>query len=432
MKKHLILMGYAFLLTGTVVATTLASAAESYTDIVMRAGKLTREAEARAMEQCSTSRIVVQVPHMDFGTNIVKTVDRTVSIQWTGSCVNGKREGEGVLTWSQELDYGDSRDVVTNIAEGRFVKGQRLGLWCETMKWGKGEISGCHVLGGHTKLLTKLYNKQPDGSWLLYTDSLTGIGATRTGMSLAPGTLEAQGTRVLADAAAGKKDLKVEVAGQSKSLNDLVRGSKIALAPSFEPIPLKNQRVAVVLSSNMIKEMERFKRERQALITSSAGLTGTAAQYRAQFIAASNPDRLLTNIAKTLGKHAKSVQAADDLVGLKQGAYDYALIVDWKHITRFDLLGKFGKFPADNFGQPMPAGSPLSYAGESLEIFLVNRELKAIKHSPGVDWGKGRPAEDTDDQAYMSGLAYFFEHKWGKGPDDVGSLMRGLDFLLSH
>lgn len=453
MKKYLAPMICSFLLVGVAVAA-LTPEQEAFikksTEISMRAFEIRLEAEARAMEQCEAIQFVASLPRMNSVTEAEETYDETVTIEWSGACADGKRDGEGGLTWIENHTTHTktsatttltSRSVTTYKSQGQFVKGRRVGLWCTERKYRResktedftyplkeGGETGCAVFGGHAKQLTGNFRKQPDGSWMAIS------GDQPTGVTLAPGMLEAQGARVLADAAAGKLELKVDLVhvAQSKALDDLVRGSKIVLEQSREPILLKDKRIGIVLSSRTISELERFKRERQALIASSSGLTGSAGKFRDQFIAASDPNRLLTNIAKILRKHVKSVIPAYDLTGLQQGKFDYALIVDWKHQTRLDLLGKFDSLPAVEPGKRVPINSPQSYSGQSLEAFLISRELKAVKHSPGTDYGNGRLKDYVDDQAYMARLASSFESYWGKGPDDVGFLTTGLDFILKN
>jgi len=442
LKKYLVLVICGFLLVGPVAAFTPEQIVESSS----RADKLLREAESRAMEQCDTTRIVVPllriVPGLDLGTYTERTVDTTVSIEWSGACVDGKRDGVGVLNWIEEREE-KTRFIVDWRSEGRFVKGQRLGLWCMTSKiqMTRGSVireisdSGCSVIAGHTKPLTANYRKQSDGKWKEYTANKPSDIA----LPLAAGTLEAQSAKVIADALAGKTDLKVElvVVAQSSILDDLVRGSKIVVAPGSKPISLKDKNVALVLSSGMVTELERFKRERQAFIAASGGMSGEGAKLRAEFIAASDPQRLLVNIAKVLRKHAKTVQPADDLVGLQKGRFDYALIVDWKSLTRFDQLGKFDNFPRSSGKKSghdeWNAGAP-AIAVETMQGFLVNRDLKAIKifiASPAnvILKSSVRTAGIgfTGDNDYMDYLAIYFKSGWGEGADDIGKVLFDLD-----
>lgn len=424
-----------FLLAGSVSAMTPEEQAISDKNnaIFARARTLLLEAESRAMERCDATRIVVSLPTVEpqYDTNnnrltwVDKTYEETVTIEWNGACVDGKREGEGVLNWVEVREFGPGDKSVSQWrSEGRFVKGQRLGLWCWTKTFqriqdGKPSRdrsdSGCWVLAGHTNPLTDNYRKLADGRWQELS------GDSPTGSSLAAGTLEAQSAKVLAAAAAGKTDLKVALVVQNKALDDLVSGSKIVLAPSTTPLSLKDKRVAIVLSSQSVSELERFRRERQILIDASAGLSGKAATERAKFIQASDPNRLLINIIKLVKKYAKDAQPADDLTGLQKGSFDYALVVDWKSMTRFDLLGKYYSFT-----QPQDQGSEsrekLAVAGESLGGFLVNRDLKALKYTPGLPRVSTRLRvmfEDPSrgDEIYMRHIAKNYADSWG---DDLG------------
>lgn len=312
------------------------------------------------------------------------------------------------------------------------MKGQRLGMWCVT----KFQVAlsdrksnpqeplnglGCYLIAG-SQPVTPQYIKQPDGRWQEYVQGAPGASF------LAAGELEAQSAKLLANAAAGKTNLKPQVAMQSRDLDDLVRGSKIGLALATAPIPLKDKRIAIVLSSQTISEFERFKRERRALIDASAGLGGEAAAQRAKFIQASNPDRLLVNILKVVQRHAKDAQPVDNLAGLKEAGFDYALVVDWKSFTRFDQLGKYNKeaWPA----KPSPLISGI--ACESLRGFLINRDLKVVKQLRAYPACQGGESIESGDHAYMSTLARYFVNRWGKGPDDLGMLTIGLDAFLKY
>ena len=442
MKRYLALVICSFLLNGPVSAQLTAeqqAEVEKSSAIAVRAHTLLLEAESRAMEQCNVARVVVPLPHFNTVTKTEITVDTIVSIEWSGACVDGRRDGDGVLTWIEEETTNTRINETTSLeirslstwrSEGRFVKGRRLGLWCMTSKFlvksksedftyppYESESGGCSVFAGHDRQLTDNYRKQSDGSWMNYLAGMAG------GSSLAPGTLEAQSAKVLADAAAGKTVQAPELVVQNRTFDDLVRGSKIVLAPSAAPIPLKDKRVAIILSSRTISELERFKREREALISASSGLTGDAAKYRSEFIAASRPDRPLINLAKIVRKHARTVLPADDLVGLQKGEFDYALIVDWRHMSRFDLLGKYDTKHPNNEETPAPGC-------ESWAAFLVTPDLKAVKELPASQQWCLKGADFSGDSHYMLLLSNHFQNAWGKSPDDTGMSMIGLDYFL--
>lgn len=452
MKTYSLALLSCVLLAGPALAQTYAideAKLKNAEAITKRSRTLLLEAESRAMERCDTTRFVVKLPDFDKWTFAETTVDTIVSIEWSGPCVDASRDGDGVLIWTEKtterttMSYGainTSETSNTYRSEGRFVKGKRVGLWCTTSKWnfvtslqmpdvppsppGRSERhdSGCSVFSGHSNPLTDNYRKQADGSWMNYQ------GGQAAGSTLAPGALEAHSAEALADAVAGKTGLsKLELVVKDKSLDDLVRGSKIVLAPSRMPISLKGKRVAIVLSSQTGEELARFKLERQLLIESSAGLRGEAAAARNQFIQVSNPDRLLTNVAKVLLRYAKSVQPVDDLIELQKGGFDYALILDWKQESRFDLLGKFDNFPRS----PTQSG-PNSVACQSLGAFLVSPDLKAVLQLSPLWQCRYKQVLFAGDQSYMWNLSSYFRGQFGEGADDIGFAASGLDALFKQ
>lgn len=432
MKKYLVSVICGFLFSGPVSAEMPAERRTEFEKgvaISLRANTLLADAVMRAMEQCSTTRLVAPLPFYDYSKRQERTLDGFVSIDgWSGGCVDGKRDGDGVLSWHTKEGNEMTR---TRTAEGRFVKGQRIGMWCIT----KYEFAingnpypqeaplaglGCSFLDGHSES-GPLYIKQPDGRWQEYVHGVPGASF------LASGELEAKSAKLLADAAAGKTDLKAHVVIQSHDLDDLVRGSKIRMAPSEVPIPLKDKRVAIVLSSQTVSELERFKRERQSLIDASVGLRGEAAAERDKFIQASNPDRLLANILKVVKRHTKDAQPADDLAGMREGGFDYALVVDWKSTTRFDQLGKYSK----NDWPTKPSRTVSCIASDALRGFLISRELIVVKQLPNhYPFCEHDFSSAAGDQAYMWILAKYYASKWGNGPDDLGPVASQLSLIL--
>lgn len=362
-------------------------------------------AEEKALSECSTSQV-----------EFVETKG-TLSIDWTGRCVDGKREGQGILSWktdrTYEIHYEANKarpfEVVytkgqafEQKAEGRFVKGQRVGLWCGTSKT-TGESykyeEGCVILAGHGKPLTGIFRKQPDGVWQEY------VGGNKTDVRLAAGSLESYSDSVIDDVLANRPIRQRALVVQSQILVDLVRGSKIVFTPSTTPVSLKNKRVAVVLSSDTAMELERFSREREALIAATSKLEND--EWRSKFIAYSNPADMLVGIKKVLGNHAKSVQPVDDLTGLKKGSFDYAFILDWKSQSQLDRIADYYRSPRDL--------EEAIIAEQSLTGFLVDRELKATRkfstkdnHSESKNWY----ARSGD----LRFLAEFFVSVWGYAP----------------
>lgn len=105
MKKYLALMICNFLLASPVSAQRTAEQQADRDKIIsvdVRAHKLFHEAKERAMELCNTSRVVVPLPSMNRSTKTEETIEATVSMEWSGGCVDGKRNGAGVLSWQSE------------------------------------------------------------------------------------------------------------------------------------------------------------------------------------------------------------------------------------------------------------------------------------------------------------------------------------------
>jgi hypothetical protein len=356
---------------------------------------------------------------------------------WTGGCVDGKRDGPGVIEWTVDRRAPSFQSSARNKAEGRFVKGRQLGLWCildleVTVAGTARKISntGCYMVTGEPlRAPPALYRKQPDGRWQLWAHN----GPASPAVYLPASSMEAESEKMIAAAVAGTAPAVATPAlvMESQALNDLVRGSKISFTPMAGSVALKDKRVAVVLSSATLDELERFKREREALIAATRNVTGEAAQHRARFIAMSDPDRLMTNLAKMLRTVASEARPAEDLSVLDKGGVDYVLVIDWKSLTRFDLLGKYDAFPATSLEDRF-AGKTAVLAGQSIGGFLIAPGLKAVKQFPGSESvsGKRKELNWKGDSGYLGELANFYQSNWGKGPDDPGSGLMGLEFQL--
>lgn len=417
-----------FLMIGNAVAES----------IYMRAHIIQSEARGRAVSRCDQVVETVQYPDKTSDEPAREIMrEQGISVSWTGGCAGGKRDGRGVLTIRTQDSIGT---VSTEQLEGAFIKGRQLGLWCITRYElsinGQPyrtlnptfDLTGCvvHAPGAPKDKFRKLV----DGRWKMFAHDGAPVEPQ---VFLAAGTLETLSANALAGAT-GATVAKTKVVAQSQTLDGLVRGAKIELQSSPTPILLKGKRVAVVLSSQTIAELERFKRERQALIDASVGIQGKEAQAaRARFIAASNPDRLLTIVAKALRKHARDVQPLDDLASLKESGFDYALVVDWKSLTRFDLLGKYDSFPGGD-ADDMGAGTVPTLAGESLSGILINPDLKAVQlytTKPNIrNKFKHTYRPDDEDEEYISNLRSFFEAAWGENVDDLGSTGEYFDERL--
>jgi len=357
---------------------------------------------------------------------------------WTGGCKDGKRDGHGELAWRVEKKE-DQVIVSEHREEGRMVAGRPFGMWCtrhfnisfDGKPFNTVDLVGsCHLWVGKfdQKTSTGAYRKLPDGRWQLWG----GMGPAEPASYLAAGELEARSEKIIASAATGDTNVRVEVRLETRALDDLVRGAKITLAPDPGAVSLKDKRVAVVLSSQTISEIERFRRERQVLIDGTLGMSGDAAKIRARFITASNPDRILESIAKLLRGHTREVVPVDSLAGMSAAELDYALVLDWKSFTRMDLLGKYDEFPIGKVGDARNALS-----GYQLSAFVVSPDLRAVRQYTGSPFTTPKFAGGSGvylagDSGYLFRLANHFESMWGKAADDAGTMVTGLRSFLER
>jgi len=369
---------------------------------------------------------------------------------WTGDCANGLRDGYGALsTRSETIDNHflmsagspvtrpalptvasatngvDTGYASSKIELGAFVRGARIGLWCVTefrvikaAPYTPTTALGCNIVQ-EGRALGAVYRKEADGRWQAwgYDDK-----PVEPPVFLAAGSLETESARLVADARAARVSKQVEIVAETQVLDDLVRGSRIAVALNSDPLDLKTKRVAMILSSHSLTELERYRQMRQGLI--DATLSG-ARNYpsRDDFIALSDPDLVVAGLASGLTPNVQRVVAADDLSVLADGKADYALIVDWRHTQNFNLSAK------DYMALPfyVDGATDGNVFTDSASAWLVNRELKAIRrYDLGViNFTNFHPRKPAYENLLYS-LANGFRNHWGLG----GSHSIWLDSVL--
>lgn len=395
MKRNILLVMFCFFGMGSTLAQE-SGIDEAFEKTIAEAKKYEKrmlEALENALSDCSTSQ--PELIHQGFG----KDIRDSMLIDWTGACVDGKHDGHGALIWKTNRSYVSEPNTTIATSEhrqeGRFVKGQRVGLWCGYSKGPRNSEEGCVILAGHGKRMTNIFRKQSDGTWLEY------VGGNKTNTRQAAGTLEAYSEGVIDDFLASRPIRQMVQVMQSPILNDLVRGSKIVFIPSTVPVSLKDKRVAIVLSSGTLTELARFNQQREEVIAATRKIPGDA--WIEKFVAASNSDRMLVAIYKVLAKYAKVVQPMDDLSVLQKGNFDYAFVLDWKNMTQLDKVASYYRSPSDL--------NEAIVAEQSLSAFLINRELKAVMKFNGMknySESKNWYSKSGD----MRFLAEFFELNW--------------------
>ena len=407
---------------------------------------------ASVLAQCGLASASVQYPGWlpNLMTGEIQTWQTEYSVKaWSGGCLNGKRDGQGVLVTREDQIIPELPVSSALIkSEGRFVRGLQAGLWCtsenrifEGAEFQANGDSGCRLFDSTTSGTWGGYlGHRADGRWEWVDGQRQPLSPS---VILPAGWVEAESARLIGESAAGKTDTQVRVAAvQSNALDGLIAGTQIRLAADAGNVSLKGKRVALILSSRSIAEIERYTRERQALIDSTVNLPSpgkkTKAQTsgadaaleamtgpvnvamveRARFIDVSRPELLLKRVAGALRRVAGKVVPVEDLTGLTRGEFDYALVLDWQSLTRFDLLGKYKAVPVAPANQVTGASH---VAGESPGGFLISPQLEAVRiYTNGEEFASKANEcvqarqENTCDRDYLKTLADFFEQRWSE------------------
>lgn len=329
--------------------------------------------------------------------------------------------------------------VGTTTPEAKSASERELGLRCngEAYRAPLAADSTCLMHGGGPAVPSVGYRRLADGRWQSVTTD--GVPA-QPPIFLAAGSLELVSSIVRGE----RKAAMPKVVVQSPALDGLTSASKIEWQGGpWQGISLKDKRVAVVLSSQSIEELERFRRERKALLDATAGIQNERVQEtRKKLVAVSDPDRLLTIVAKVFRKYAREVVPVDDFTAVKKGRFDYILLVHWKSYTRFDLLNGYETFPEGDFSD-WAAGRVPAVAGSWLSGMLITPDLKAVElYSPDRPYvyiknsvirasnKKHKRDRAEDAWTYLIMLATCFGIDWGEGPDDLGGTGRSLEFEM--
>lgn len=371
---------------------------------------------------------------------LIHNYDLTIK-SWSGGCVNGKRDGLGRFAEEQVLDYPKQTGTFSHYTwnyteEGMMVGGSQIGLWCvsDFFTTVNGKIierpgRTCSLMNGAE--MTDTYLKQPDGRWKIFDGQSSAMDAG----ALAAGTLEAESERLISAARAGKPAAQIELTLQAPELTDLLRGGRITQAYSKRPLGLADKRVAIILSTNTIGEIARYRKQYMSLADSNSRSNDDS---RKKALASANPDALLTAVAAGVRSKSAKVFPADDLSVLTDGKADYALIVDWRFDGKVDFTkGQFASVPVCGTEQYVANKCPALFR-QKFVGYLVSSDLKAIRrvnHTGSLNdilkHTMARDAfDDTEDRyygKYFLQLGFFFESNWGPG----GRVSSGIGTDLS-
>lgn len=318
--------------------------------------------------------------------NEVVVVDRTEKYSltgWTGGCREGKRDGFGVLSIGEDsIDNepgaeGSQSESRWHDLEGTYVEGQAIGLGCIVNSRSEGrEMLGkpvlrCSLSGAENT--PGFFRKETDGRWTIVDYRSQPIEPLAF---VSPGALERESERAIAAAKQGSPIGQFLLPVIVPDFGDILSGGAIVLAPSIENPPLKGKRVAVVLSARAVSELERFSKMRETLINVSARIPKAGRARREEFIAGSNPSRVIASVVAAVKSHAGTAVPAEDLSVLANGAADYVLVFDWRFSGDFALDAKqYAALPACR--DASDNSTCYKFFGQAFTGWLVNSRLEA-------------------------------------------------------
>ncbi|WP_291209262.1 hypothetical protein [Hyphomonas sp.] len=268
--------------------------------------------------------------------------DHAYTAQWTGGCVDKLRDGFGQFTNEDRLlltpltgSFPSSTFTTVKVEEGTLVRGRYAGLWCRLSLKGNGEENQkpttCALRSGNVSL--GQFVKDETGSWRradVYGE------VSESPEVYAPGSLEAESQRLIAEARAGSFGGPINLQGQAEALTDLVAGASIRLSTDEPVRSIRGKRVAIVLSTRTLDDLQRWTAEREKVIEEMQRYRSNTQfeSYFSQFVSNSDPTRLVGAATTSILSAGGIPFAADDLSVLQDGSADYVLIVDWRYSAR--------------------------------------------------------------------------------------------------
>lgn len=376
---------------------------------------------AHAVSDCNFTQKTITVPAFAFTPQaqavVAVTWEFTDSVEWSGACVGGKRDGAGVLTLKTYfLIYPGQSFTNIERSEGRLIRGLKRGSWCLV---GTSGSRSCRIeaSGGASAGFTQT----SDGRWT------TGNGAATAYVAAAD--FEAESQRVIAESIAGRPTT-VTLQMASAALGGLVRGDSLPYRPVSGALGLRSKPVAIILSDHTIAELARFKASRQALLNRFAakpvrGKFGPEFEDLLRRLTnSSDPQQLLTSLSSGMRRGVGSVVPAEDLSVLRTGQADYAVIVDWSFVDRLAMTeAQFDKLPqCSEFGAD-PNQCPYLFK-TSTTIMVVAPNMTVVKQAALLDQfmiGKG---SEWNPNEMIAREVRFFEMRWDpNGESGVGYSM---------
>jgi TPR repeat protein len=348
-------------------------------------------------------------------------------VRWAGSCKNGFRDGQGTEVYEYKSQYSASHTE----RRGTYVEGIPAGWSCTTVDITafEGKVSTRPSLVGACGLAipyvgtswSPLLRRRANGEWHL-DDSRDDFPRPDPAPIIVDGTaLEQANASLIRAAQEGHAAGKIELPLQSSMLADLLpEGRSTLLIDPDDPADVSGKRVAVVLSSQSLKEMERWRAARDEFARTKAyGVLAapTDAAFLTQLVDKGDASKLLASLVSTLRTVAGSVVPAEDLSPLTRGEADYAVVVDWRFDGGYSDPKQFGSRP-----RGITDATRLTLA-QQLKFLLFDQKLRVRLASVDNDTNSDVVESDRDNAAYMPGIRNW--NPVAAKASSVGSYFRG-------
>jgi hypothetical protein len=329
---------------------------------------------AKAESSCDFHEDTASFDYFDPGSNRIVPSTYTLKVEkWTGGCIDGKRDGKGLYRTLGRTDFTGINKTDEKIeAEGTFVAGVPVGLWCYSFAYNfeyADHAPNC-VLRNADRLANMGFQKVGDGKWQLPA-AYFGVPPTE----IPAGTLEAESDRIIAAARAGTPTRPLNISITSPALSNLTQGASIRLALKPKHIDLQGKRVALIYSDATLASMKQFPLDVQQALAAPVSQHSQSSDDRQQFIDAATVSRFTQGIGAPLLRKGITAVPANDLSVLSKGLADYVLLVDWRYSWRSDL--------SDAEFERMPVCEDLTGRGFKKCDFAYRQSLALYLIGPG-------------------------------------------------
>lgn len=322
---------------------------------------------------------------------------RIRTLGWTGYCASGLADGEGRFITRRESATGAVIQEISH--EGHFVAGRLAGLVC---------ISNLATADSRGRLVPLPENQL----WCAFPGSMMALRRVGdawvqldSSVQVPAAVVNAEHTRLIAAARAGRSELP-QLSATNPAFAGLLGGARITerLDPNLSG--LEGKRIAIVLSTRAIEQLEGWRVDRQSLLSTlraSASSERGLAPALSYLEEVSDPADFVVGAAATVQAAGGLPFAADDLSVLQDGRADYVLVLDWTYEARIPMSARaFANLPACGTAGPCEQST---YLRAQTGVYLISPQFHVVFQSAGWPYTATRSQEERSLTEMVQGLA---------------------------